>query len=81
MSFPIALCCIQPLIPFAQAPTSLSIAIGAEAVAITDLRPSGKIAFEETVYDAVTTGSWIANGVKVRIMNTGMNIEVEEIEA
>jgi len=69
------------LIPFAQAPTSLSIAIGAEAVAITDLRPSGKITFEETVYDAVTTGSWIANGVKVRIMNTGMNIEVEEIEA
>lgn len=67
--------------PSAIEPSSHNISIGNEAIAITDLRPSGKISYEDTVLDAVTTGSWIANGAKVRIMNTGMNIEVEEIDS
>ena len=52
---------------------------GTVAIAVTDLRPSGKIQVGETVYDATTTGSWVTEGKKVRIMETGMNIEVEEI--
>ena len=53
--------------------------VGTVAIALTDLRPSGKIQIGETVYDATTTGSWVTEGTKVRIMETGMNIEVEEI--
>ena len=54
---------------------------GDEAVAITDLRPSGKIKHDSTIYDATTSGSWITVGSKVRIMQRGMTIEVEEIES
>ncbi len=54
---------------------------GDEAVAITDLRPSGKIERDSIVYDASSTGGWITEGAKVRIMQSGMTIEVEEIES
>ncbi len=57
------------------------IQIGDFATAITDLRPSGKIEAEGKVLDAVTTGDWITNGTKVRIIQTGMAIEVEQIES
>lgn len=53
--------------------------VGTVAIALTDLRPSGKIQVGETVYDVTTTGSWVTEGKKVRIMETGMNIEVEEL--
>ena len=58
-----------------------SLSIGDEAVAITDLRPSGKIEHGSIVYDATTTGGWITEGAKVRIMQSGMTIKVEEIES
>jgi membrane-bound serine protease (ClpP class) len=57
-----------------------SLSVGDEATAITDLRPSGKIERNSTVYDATTTGGWITMGAKVRIMQCGMTLEVEEIE-
>ena len=60
---------------------SSNLEVGMLGTAVTDLRPSGKIQIDETIYDATTTGSWITEGKKVRIMETGMNIEVEEIEA
>ena len=63
-----------------QTPT-LSLTKGDEAIAITDLRPSGKIERNSVIYDATTTGGWITKGVKVRIMQCGMIIEVEEIES
>ena len=47
--------------------------------AVTDLRPSGRIAVNDTIYDATTTGQWISEGATVRIMHTGMTIEVEEV--
>ncbi|MDP7007944.1 MAG: hypothetical protein QGI78_00050 [Phycisphaerales bacterium] len=53
--------------------------IGQTATAMTDLRPSGRIQVENSVFDAVTTGQWIAKGATVRIMHTGMTIEVEEV--
>ncbi len=39
--------------------------IGKEAVAITDLKISGKIELEEERYDAITTGDFIEAGTKV----------------
>ena len=54
---------------------------GTTGVAITDLRPSGRIQVNGTVLDATTTGQWISQGATVRIMHTGMILEVEEIKA
>ena len=51
------------------------------AIAITDLRPSGKIEHDSIVYDATTTGGWVTKGAKVRIMQCGMTIEVEKFES
>ena len=50
------------------------------AVACTDLRPSGRIQIDDKIYDATTTGGWISKGAPVRIMHTGLTIEVEEID-
>ena len=57
-----------------------TLSVGEIAVALTDLRPSGKIQWDSAVFDATTTGGWIAEGAKVRIMQCGMTIEVEEID-
>jgi membrane-bound serine protease (ClpP class) len=61
-------------------PPTPAIQQGSVAIAITDLRPSGKIEHDSVVYDATTTGGWITEGAKVRIMQSGMTIKVEEIE-
>ena len=41
--------------------------IGQEAIAISDLRPSGKISVENNHFDASSQGSYIAKGSKVKI--------------
>lgn len=68
-------------VPSRQQSSQQLLAIGDLAIAITDLRPSGKIECDSTVYDATTTGGWITKGAKVRIMQSGMTTEVEEIES
>ena len=50
------------------------------AIAVTDLRPSGRIQVDNKIFDATTTGGWISEGATVRIMHIGLTIEVEEIE-
>ena len=55
--------------------------IGAPAVAITDLRPSGRIEWEGNVLDATTSGEWIESGANVVVTTSGMTIEVEEVQA
>lgn len=50
------------------------------AIAVTDLRPSGRIQADNKIFDATTTGGWISKGSTVRIMQVGLTIEVEEIE-
>ncbi|MBC8310230.1 MAG: hypothetical protein ISR75_06290 [Phycisphaerales bacterium] len=62
-------------------PPPLSLKVGDEAITITDLRPSGKIKCDSIIYDATTSGSWITEGTKVRIMMCGMTVEVEEISS
>lgn len=42
--------------------------IGSEAVALTDLRPAGKIEIDKDVFDAVSTGSFIAAGRTVKVV-------------
>jgi membrane-bound ClpP family serine protease len=62
-------------------PSPSSLKVGDEAIAVTDLRPSGKIECDSIIYDATTSGSWITDGTKVRIMQCGMTVEVEEISS
>ncbi|MDP7004618.1 MAG: hypothetical protein QF718_00190 [Phycisphaerales bacterium] len=52
--------------------------VGTIGVATTDLRPSGRISVADTVYDANTSGQWISEGTTIRIIRTGLTIEVEE---
>ena len=54
--------------------------IGVRAIASTDLRPSGKIMIDDVLYDATTSGSWISQGATVKIIQTGLTLEVEEAE-
>jgi membrane-bound serine protease (ClpP class) len=56
------------------------LSIGATGIAVTDLRPSGRIKIDNTLFDATTTGQWISQGSIVRIMHTGMTLEVEELK-
>ncbi len=55
--------------------------VGLVATASTDLRPSGKIMIDDVLYDATTSGSWISQGATVKIIQTGLTLEVEEVEA
>ena len=54
--------------------------VGITALASTDLRPSGKIMIDDVLYDATTSGGWISQGATVRIIQTGLCLEVEEVE-
>jgi len=60
--------------------TSCQPTAGEIGMAVTDLRPSGRISIGDTLFDATTTGQWISKGAPVRIMHTGMTIEVEEVQ-
>lgn len=42
--------------------------VGHKAETVTDLRPAGKIRIDEKVYDAVSTGSFIDAGTRVRVV-------------
>ncbi len=52
--------------------------IGDIAIAATDLRPSGRIEHDGQLHDAVTSGQWIDAGSTVRVIQSGLTIEVEE---
>ncbi len=53
-------------------------AVHSIGIAITDLRPSGRIQIGEEIFDATTSGQWITEGATVRIIQVGLTIEVEE---
>ena len=44
--------------------------IGKEGVAETDLRPGGKVAIDDTTYDAMSDGQYIERGNRVRVTAT-----------
>lgn len=41
--------------------------LGHEGVAVTDLRPSGKIKVDEVTLDAISTGAFISKGSKIKV--------------
>jgi len=55
-------------------------AIGDEGVAVTDLRPAGRIRCGDTVIDAVSSGRWIQRDTPVRVVRNELTIEVEEVD-
>lgn len=56
--------------------------IGKEGIAITILRPSGRIEIEEDVYDAYTRGEYIEKGDKVVVVSQeGTSLKVRSVKA
>lgn len=54
--------------------------IGATGVAVTDLRPSGRVRIHDHVVDAVCSGRWIEAGTPVRFVSCGLICHVEPID-
>lgn len=56
--------------------------VGSTGIAITDLRPSGKVECNDEIYDAVTEGGFITKGSTVKVMKAeGYSIIVRKTEA
>jgi membrane-bound serine protease (ClpP class) len=54
--------------------------LGTVGVAITDLRPSGKVEINDELYDAVTEGGFITRGSNVKVIKTeGYSIIVRKV--
>lgn len=54
--------------------------LGSVGVAITDLRPSGKVEINDEIYDAVTEGNFISRGNNVKVIKTeGYSIIVRKV--
>ena len=53
--------------------------VGTEGVAVTDLRPAGRVQCGDAIHDAVSSGQWIQRGAVIRVVQSGMTVEVEEI--
>lgn len=49
-------------------PTEIFSLIGKQGIASTDLRPSGKVKVDDTVYDAMSEGDFIEKGTIVKII-------------
>ncbi|MDX2197257.1 MAG: NfeD family protein [Cytophagales bacterium] len=53
--------------------------IGKQGTCITDLKPSGKVEIEQAVYDAYTSGEYIANGTNIvvkEVFNNTVKVSV-----
>jgi membrane-bound serine protease (ClpP class) len=58
----------------------MSAMIGAEGMALTDLRPSGTAGFGDERLDVVTEGPWIEEGSRVKVVRAGVtSLVVREI--
>ena len=54
--------------------------IGDIGEARTPLRPSGRVQFDQTLHDAVSLGRWVEAGTSVRVVQTGLVLEVEAVD-
>ena len=61
-------------------PLAIIDRMGSLGVAVTDLRPTGRIEFDGHIIDAICSGRWIDAGTTVRIVRDGMEVEVEPDE-
>ena len=65
---------------FSSAARDLSHLIGAAGVSATTLRPAGRANIGDTTYDVVSSGSFIAAGVAIRVLEViGNRIVVEKV--
>jgi membrane-bound serine protease (ClpP class) len=56
--------------------------IGKEGIAVTILRPSGRIEIEDEIYDAYTRGEYIEQGEKVRVVSQeGTSLKVRSVKS
>ena len=55
--------------------------VGATGVAVTDLRPSGRVRVDDRVVDAVCSGRWIEAGTPIRFVSCGLICHVEPIDS
>ena len=56
--------------------------VGQEGIAITILRPSGRIEIEDDIYDAYTRGEYIEKGEKVKVISQeGTSLKVRAIKS
>lgn len=54
--------------------------LGSVGIAVTDLRPSGKVEIDDEIYDAVTEGGFITRGNNVKVIKTeGYSIIVRKV--
>jgi membrane-bound serine protease (ClpP class) len=44
---------------------------GAEGLAITDLRPSGRVRIDGTIHEAITDGEFVESGTPIRVVEGG----------
>ena len=47
----------------------------------TPLRPAGRVRFDDRLLDAVSLGRWIEAGAEVRVVRTGLVLEVEATDS
>ena len=66
--------------PVSQPGTTSTDRSGLQGVALTDLRPTGRIQVGDDVLDAICSGRWIQLGTRVRVVRDGMEVEVEPEE-
>ncbi len=62
-------------------PTGNAIMVGTTGIAETSLRPSGRVRFDDELFDAVSLGRWIEAGSEVRVVGTGLVLEVEATDS
>ena len=56
--------------------------VGKEGIAMTILRPSGRIEIEEEIYDAYTRGEYIERGEKVKVISQeGTSLKVRAVKS
>jgi membrane-bound serine protease (ClpP class) len=56
--------------------------IGSEGIAVTILRPSGRVEIEEEIYDAYTRGEYIEKGEKIRVVSQeGTSLKVRSVKS
>jgi membrane-bound serine protease (ClpP class) len=63
-----------------QPPAAIGDRTGMHGIALTDMRPAGRVRVGDDVLDAICSGRWIEIGTPVRIVRDGMEVEVEPEE-
>ncbi|MEE2908089.1 MAG: NfeD family protein, partial [Planctomycetota bacterium] len=58
-----------------------AVPVGSLGHVETPLRPAGRVRFDDRLLDAVSLGRWIEAGAEVRVVRTGLVLEVEATDS